>query len=381
MAAHGYLVHLIRAGYNRRPEQLYRLNATGQSEEDLLDLLTYHVRGLGPGYHAVDKNAEGFRIKECAVRGRTLWVKINRGPAGAPGETYDLDTDQSIDTTERQAQLSGLRALFVVPKDSYFGLLFVERVGRRNLKDLLHDIAIRPTASSAGAVLRLEAFAEIKDWERELALYQVLRVSESLVKRDSGEDASTAEDTLIKVTAEGGRLHRLGDGLKNAFTARVRRRDDRLDAMSDVSRLAERRREAEADGVAFQDEEEYQAMVQLVRDLNVAESREHDEELIDLVDDVLEIDREDLEHQRFEVSLGNERPQRNIVVEANSIPQFVYELGGRLTDGALRNAWVDHAGSILKARGVDLPPGWAEGRKRSASDWGRFSVTTSQLGP
>src|SRR4051795_2573382 len=111
MPAHGYLIYLLRAGVNRKPEQLYRLTELGQSGDDLLQLMHDHVNASGQGYHHVDRNAEGFRVKENAVRGRTLWVKINRGPSGSPGETYDLDTDLSSPTTDRQALLSELRAL------------------------------------------------------------------------------------------------------------------------------------------------------------------------------------------------------------------------------------------------------------------------------
>ncbi len=364
MVAHGYLVFLVRAGVSRHPEQLYRLSEIGQSGDDLLQLLHHHVGGLAHGYHHVERKAEGFRIKENALRGRTHWLKINRGPSGSPGETYDLDTDTSMETTERQALLSGLRAMFVVPLDSYYGLLFVERVGRRNLRDLLMDIAVRPSGSSAATVLRIEAFAEIQDWERELAQMQVLRISEILTKRDSGDDASTVEDTIIKVSAEGGTLRQISDGLKALFSGRIHRRDERLDTMQRTSELGERRRQAKADGVTFQDEAEFQETLHKLQELNVAEDR--DDSLFEVVDQVLAIDREQLDHQRFEVALGAELPQRTIVIEGDSIPQFVYELGGRLTDGALRNTWVDHAESILSARGVDLPARWADNRPRGA---------------
>lgn len=178
-----------------------------------------------------------------------------------------------------------------------------------------------------------------------------------LSRRDSGEDASTLEDTVVRVSAEGSGMRGLSRGLKDLFTGRIRRRDERLDTIQRTSELGERRRRAIADGVAFGDNAEYQDLLGVLEQLNVAEDR--DDSLFEVVDEVLPIDREQLTHQRFEVALGNRRPERNIIIEANSIPQFVYELGGRLSDGALRNTWIDHADSILRARGVELPSGWA----------------------
>lgn len=367
MATYGYLTYLLRAGRSRRPESLYPLTRAGHTELDLLDVFEDQLRGLGPSYHPVTKKAEGFRIRRVERRGRTLWVRINRGPAGSPGETYDLDTEQSVDTTDRQAQLNELRALFVVPERTFFGLLFVERIGVRNLKDTLNDIVIRPAATTAGSVLRVESFAEVDDWERELRTLPVLRVSEMLEKRSIEEDDSTVSDTLLTIGAQGSGLQRVGDRLKRLFTDRVERRDDRMEAMRELSELVERRLAVSPDSaVAFIDDTEYQDALSVVQGLNEAEHDADDSELVEAVDEVIPIDREQYEHRRFEVTLGERRPQRNIVVESASIPQFVYELGGRLTDSALRQAWVDHAVRFYAMRHVDLPVGWSDRTTRES---------------
>lgn len=373
MAAYGYLIFLLRASVSHRPVELYRTNAVGQAGLDLLDVFDDRVDGLGHGYHPIDRTAEGFRVKETQRAGRTLWMKINRGPGeGQPGETYDLDTDQSTETTERQALLSGLRAMFFLPRDSYYGLLFVERVGRRHLRDLLNDFVIRPSSSVVGSTLRVESFAEISDWQRELAPLSVLRVSEMLVKSESGADPSTVDDTLVTISAEGGQLHKLSSGMKNLFASRIRRRDAQMEALSRSSELGERRRTAERDGVAFQDEEEYKQARDAVQALNVAS--DHPDGLTAALDRVVPVDRSNYDHQRYEFALGEKRVERNIIVERDTIPQFIYEMKGRPYDGGLRNTWTQHAATILSNQGVQLPAG---GDLRNVADGDGQGGTTT----
>src|SRR4051794_35747512 len=120
MATFGYLVYVVRANPPHRSKELYRMSSVGESGEDILDVAHDHLRALGPGYHREERESEGFRVKALDRQGRTLSVTINKGPEGATGETYDLDTQESRATTERQALLSGLRAMFVLPQDSYY---------------------------------------------------------------------------------------------------------------------------------------------------------------------------------------------------------------------------------------------------------------------
>ena len=145
MAAFGYLIYLLRVNQPHRAKELQRLSAAGDNDDDLLDLIEKNLVALGSGYQHEPRTAEGYRVKLIDRRGRSLFVRLNKGPEGAPGETYNVETEESIETTEKQAQLSGLRALFVIPEDSYYGLLFVERVGVRHLKE---NRASRPTTCS-----------------------------------------------------------------------------------------------------------------------------------------------------------------------------------------------------------------------------------------
>lgn len=355
MAAYGYIVYLIRAATPFRPKALQRLSSLGDADDDLLQIVRASFDSLGPGYQREAKTAEGYRVRVAEVRGRTLDIRINKGPEGSTGETWHLDDATSVETTERQAQLSALRALLVVPEDSYYGLLFVERIGVRHLKQVLADTIIRVAAQVTSVVMRVESFAETSDWERELDPQQTMRVSRFMKATDSGDDASTPDDTMVKIITEGGRLRASSDYIKELVLGRLRRRERRLDVQTQAAEL-ERRRKAGPSAFTVQDEEELQRLTDEIAAMDAP--RHVDDALASVLADLAPVDTGDLEHERFDVVMGTDRPERTFVVEKDSIPQFVYELGARLTDGGLRNTWLDHAETILGNRGVSLPRGW-----------------------
>jgi hypothetical protein len=355
MAAFGYLIYLLRVNQPHRAKELQRLSAAGDNDDDLLDLIQNNLVALGPGYQREPKTAEGYRVKLVDRRGRSLFVRLNKGPEGAPGETYNVETEESIETTEKQAQLSGLRALFVIPKDSYYGLLFVERVGVRHLKEVMANVAIRPAGQQSGVVTRIESFAEAKDWAAELAGKQALRMSELLEVTSTAQDASTPDDTTVRVITEGGLLKQASGKIKEKITERLEAREGRLDALARASDLA-RKRAATKDAFTVQDEAELQALTESIAAMN--KPLPVDEDLQGTLSGLVPVDRSMLKHKRFDVSLGTERAERTFVIESDAVPQFVYELGGRLTDAGLRDAWTAHAESILSNRGVTLPAGW-----------------------
>ncbi len=362
MAAFGYLIYLLRVNQPMRPRELQRLSAAGDNEDDLLTLIKDNLDALGEQYHRLPKAAEGYRVKLVESRGRALFVKLNKGPEGSPGETYDIDTEESIETTERQAQLSGLRGLFVIPKDSYYGLLFVERVGIRHLKEVLTDVAIRPGGQRAGVVTRVESFAEAKDWEAEFADQQALRISELLEVTDSSSDASTPTDTLVRVSAEGGQVRRATELIKAQIRRRLAAREQRLDVLAQASALAERRRTASRDAFTVQDEQEFKRLTDEIAAMD--RPAPVDDDLQQTLSSVLPVERQHAQHKRFDVGLGTDRAERTFTIESDAVPQFVYELGGRRVDTALRDSWIAHAETILKNRGVTLPDDWAKPRAR-----------------
>ncbi len=359
MATFGYLAYLVRASVPFRPKELQRLSALGDDEADLLDLLEQAFNALGQSYHALPHSAEGFRVRELLRNGRGLWTRVHRGPQGARGETYDLDTATSVDTNERQALLSGLRAMFVVPRDSYFGLLFVERIGARHLKELLADTVLEAVTRTSGVLVRLEAYAEAEDWQGELAGSDLVRVSELLHASDASEDASTPRDQVVRVVTEGSAVRAMGSAVKGLLATRFGARHDRLGRQADLALLAERRRARRAD-FTVQDEQEYQRLSALLTEGQRAGSV--DEALQEALQRLVPVDREGLDHKRFDVALGTAGTgERSFVVESNAVPQFTYKLGGLLPDAALKDAWRQHARTILRNLGVSLPQGRADG--------------------
>ncbi|OAD97607.1 hypothetical protein A6A22_19500 [Arthrobacter sp. OY3WO11] len=380
MATFGYLVYLIRANAPHRSRALYRLTSCGPGSHDLLDVLHKQITELGEDYHSDEKSADGFRIREADRAGRSLWLRINKGPEGGRGETYDTETGVSVDTNERTALLSGLRGQLFIPEDSYFGLLFVERIGVRNLKELLYTKAMKPSSHYMEAVIRVEAFAESEDWRRELQTQQALRVSEILYSAEGGQDDSTPQDTVVRVVTEGPGLRRASQGIKALITDRLSRRDKKLDALARIAPVENRRKivdekNSESGHTVYkaaprsvftvQDETEYQALVMELTALEQAE--ESDANLTVALEAVSPVNREHLRTKRFEVGIGNERPERTFVLEGDAMPQFIYETGARLADVQLRNLWETHAAKILKNRGVRLPAGWLQESKQEQS--------------
>lgn len=145
--------------------------------------------------------------------------------------------------------------------------------------------------------------------------------------------------------------------MTTALGDRAERRERRLEHESAIADIENRRRAVGA-GVTFMDEEEYQRELRTLDALSDPEQGERD--LADFISEVVPVRRTGLKHEQYTVATrGPTGGERTFVIESSSIPQFVYELSGRLTDGGLRDTWATHAREILDALGVTLPPGWA----------------------
>ncbi len=146
--------------------------------------------------------------------------------------------------------------------------------------------------------------------------------------------------------------------IKSQIRRRVAARENRLDVLAQASALAERRRTASRDAFTVQDEQELNRLTDEIAAMN--KPAPVDDDLQQSISRVLPVDREHAQHKRFEVGLGTDRAERTFTIESDAVPQFVYELGGRLVDAALRDSWTAHAETILKNRGVTLPGDWAK---------------------
>lgn len=238
--------------------------------------------------------------------------------------------------------------------------LLVERISSRHLKEILVDAVLGATTATAGVLVRVESYAEAEDWERELTGTQLLRVSELLHTTDGSDDASTPRDKVVRVVTEGSAVRAMGGVVKSLITTRLEGRQARFELQADLSVLAERRRARRAD-FTVQDEAEYHRLSEVLAENQRPGSV--DDALQETLSSLVPVDRDGLNHKRFDVALGEgggDRGERTFVVESNAVPQFVYPLGGLLPDAALRELWQQHAAGILKNLGVTLPRGWAD---------------------
>jgi len=372
MTAYAYLPYLIRVAPAHRPRQLYRLNDVGQSHADLLTEITDELTTIGSKFHHNEILAEGFRLKRNNPFGRSTLLWMRRGPVGNPGETYDIDTGGVAETGVNTALLSELRAGLYIPEGSYFGFLFVERVGGRHLKDLIYQRVIMPIAKRLDVSIRVEAYAETDDWRKELSGQQVLRVTEVLNMQASQEDASTLdEDLSVRVATEGSVLSRMtGDVKALIFDALDRRHAEyrllaqiaplqsRRNIWGDVSRKGETKqgwKKAPRSAFTVADSEELTAQL---LELDKLRGNGAPKELLEQLQNLVPVDRSDLESRRLEVAFGDKAPQKNFVVESDRLPQLVYPLGGRLTDVELQRLWEAQAEAFLQGLGVTLTADW-----------------------
>lgn len=356
VATFGYVIYLLRVNEPHRTRHLNRLSDAGDDGVDLLDAYHEALKALGAGYHRDPKVSEGYRVKRAELKGRSIEIKINKGPEGGTGEVYHRDDETSLETGESQSLLSGLRAFIVVPKDCYYGLLFVERIGSRHLRKLIEETVLKPAGREANVVTRIEAFAETADWRTELAPQQTLRVTELLVARSSGEDASTIEDRTVRIEVGRGVVRQVSEKVKSLIVDRQAEAERDLDTSVRHAELLRLRR---AGGNAFTVADAAELETTAAELEAFKAGKNIDDDLVTTLKEAVPVDTENLDHKRWEVGLGRQdQVERNFLIESDAVPQLVYVLGGRLTDTGLLDTWKRHAESLLLHRGVRLPRRW-----------------------
>ncbi|TFC49062.1 hypothetical protein E3O47_12410 [Cryobacterium sp. TMT2-17-1] len=242
MVAYGYLAYLIRIAPPNRPRYLQRLSEFGPDQLDLLTEVDRELKMLGDAFYRNDGMAEGYRLKSHNRRGRSISLKMRRGPVGNPGEMLDVESLESVEAGRTKALLSEFRASFYIPRDSYYGFLFVERIGGRHLKDLLYHLIAKKIGLRTSMGVRMEGFALTDDWRKELAGKQVLRVTEVLAPSDSAHDPSTVEDLTVRVSVEGAGLTTRDGDLKERIFELLERKQEELRQLVRIAPLEARRK-------------------------------------------------------------------------------------------------------------------------------------------
>jgi len=362
MATWGYNVYLIRLNTSHRTRVLHRLSAFGESkDQDLLQGACTAAASILGAWRPLKKSTEGFRVREVDVRGRIAFIKANRGIHGVQGEAYKIDTGESVDHDEKTALLSGLRCMLAIPEDAYYGLLFVERVAGRHLKEIVKEFLFVPAIAMHDVVIHVDPFAQDKDWDLLLAGKEALEIREYLEVRDSGEDASTPP-SAIKVIVDGPRVASLTQTLREAVIGRSARYLEHLDLLARSAELQELKALGSGGGFTVQRADELKETEDLIKEYRRSQAGLA-KETQDQLDDVVPVQVEagqTVVKQRYDVAVGADRPERVFSLERETLPTFTFELGSHLTDAGLREFWVAHAEEILTARGIHLPVGWAQ---------------------
>lgn len=341
--------------------QLHRLSNFGEARNlDLHVLSKSSLENIKDKYFGDKHGSEGYRIRHIEERGRTLFVKVNKGPQNTGGEAYDPTTGEGFEISPRSAMLGRMRAMLALPKDSYYGLLFAERQGNRNLKEIIRNQALYPNAIVNDTTIHIDNFAEYSDWQKLLKDQKALSLTEYLEIRDSTHDSSTAS-TPIKLIAEGPRINRITKGVLGAITARAKRNEEYFDTLSAAADLSE---EKARKGKAFSVSDNEELAKQRAHLKTLRDSPELSEEITRQLRDAIPIEiGEKIEHKSYQVVTGEEKPERTFNVDRNTMPQFVYETQGIFPDNKLLDLWVAHAEIIFRSRGVSLPKGWATPEK------------------
>lgn len=314
MAKTGYVVFTVKAKVrSRRGDEWLPLDDVTGNGHELLHAageVADHYAGLGVQR---DKRFEqAWLLEAWDGQGRSLFLKGSAGPYGVSGRLVDVDTSEQASFDDRKATMVDLRALLVVPPGGVHGLLFCERRGGRHLKAVVDDALLRHVERHHRLTISVQPHIDRAAWARfvdEGEAFEVTSVYRPTNLEDGVEIRKQAE---LRVTATGRLAERVGGVLRHDLGAWARGERDR--APVNLRQL----RPAQEDGYA---------------------------------------------HHRTELTIADgEGAKRKVVVERGELPQWVYELEGRLGDSALLDTWQGHAVALASDYASSLPDGWASGR-------------------
>lgn len=316
MASNGYVIFTVTAKVRMsRGDDTIPLDDLSGNGANLLDETAHEAHRLSRlGVRTIDRFEQAYEVTTWHGTGCTLRIEGALGGYGMAGNTVNVDTQHRRPYTDRDANMTDLRAVLVVAPTAHEAVLVCERRGARHLRNVFEQELFRALERRHRVSIKIHAHVDWEAWSGYLDGARAHRVT-AVWRSQQQEDyrADSRKLPQLKMTAEGGMAERLGDRV-----------------------LAQARRKATR---------------QRVEAVRITELTPRDEDRY--ADPRYEIDLTDA------AGIG-----RKVAIEREELPQWVYVLGGRhLSSADMHRTFADHAASILTSEVVaTLPDTWASAR-------------------
>ena len=300
MAKHSYVIYQIRAHVRNRKSAIRPLHDIDGKGADLFALIKDQIKKSEGVVEEDDSVERAHRIESSRRSERSIVIEAKAGPYGLTGTSVDLDSGDERDYTDRTANMSPLRSMFLIPREGYDGLVFCERVGVSNFRGPIDKTILRPIASDFGLTIKTQAHVDAKAWSQYLDNAHVRKITavyRSNRREDLGSRRGREQD--LKIIAGGPVATRIGRDLGRTI----------------LSSLT-----TQGAPIAYN---------------------------IDDYPDLRPSNRGYYEQERLELQVDDGSSTRLIVVERAELPQFTYVLGGRPSTRTLHQAWAEHGRQLL----------------------------------
>jgi hypothetical protein len=311
MASHGYLIFSVQANVRGRRADTRPLDDLDGNGANLLHASARVAhRLLQRGVETISRFEQAYEVDHWSGRGGTLLLEAGAGPFGSAGRTVNIDTRVRREYGDRDANLTPLRALLAIAPGSHFGLLVCERKGARHLKNIVERAVLGPVGAQYRLTFDVANHVDLAAWERfvdNATPIQVTSVWRSTRREDYLPEIRTMPE--LKMTAVGQVAVRAGGDVLRAVRSKVR---------------------GEQPGAIN------------VRALTPRDAEGYDQ-------------------TRYEITVRDaDGTQRQVVVEREQLPQWIYELQDRTVPReAMRQLFATHAGGLLVSDyGATLEQGW-----------------------
>lgn len=317
LAKFGYVIYTVRAhrrGYRDDPYLLDTLGGAGNLLHGFYGALSFL---MDKGVPCTDDRYErAFDVLSVDPAGRRVWLKADAGHYGSDGNTTNVDTGRRRGFGSRDASMTAKRAMLVVPPAAQVGFLFCERRSGSHLRDFIEAFPIRACKAHFGVMITVDQFVDVASWNRfldESEGYEVKSVWRPRTLEQQVGGDNTENEGQLKMTLTGGAAARVGRRMRDAV-----------------------RQKLSHDGKAGIE--------------------------ISAPPEVTPAEPDAFRRERLEVTLDSENERRTVVIERAELPLFVYPLGERLGDQALRDVWTSEAERLGETHGVDVTGQWHTGK-------------------